>query len=184
MKTAPRLSQSASPCYPGRAQGFSRALDGAGELLLLEGFKPRARKSHGCPDLVFVTMSSRLHQRSLPQTQLWLCTTGCKCHIPAAHTGPVPLAMLTGHLVMSSGHSCGSIEAGCSHTLQQQKAEISQRNYFPQHQQQAGSPRKPPHCPCPKAVVPQLPSVPGKGLVTRYITSAKAGLIKATASFQ
>lgn len=90
--------------------------------------------------------------------------------------------MLTGHLVMSSGHSCGSIEAGCSHTLQQQKAEISLRNNFPKHQ--AESPREPPHCPCPQAVVPQLPSVPGKGLVMCYIRSAKAVLIKAAASFQ
>lgn len=86
--------------------------------------------------------------------------------------------MLTGHLVMSSGHSCGSIEAGCSHTLQQQKAGISQRIYFPQHQQQAGSRRESPHCPCPKAEVPELPSVSG------YIRSAKTALIKATASFQ
>lgn len=29
-----------------------------------------------------------------------------------------PACGLTGHLVMSSGHSWGSVEAGCSHTLQ------------------------------------------------------------------
>lgn len=38
---------------------------------------------------------------------------------------PCAPVMLTGHLVMSSGHSCGSIEAGCSHTLQQQEAKIT-----------------------------------------------------------
>jgi len=40
-----------------------------------------------------------------------------------------------------------------------------------------------PHCPCPQATLPQVPSVPGKGLVTHYFRSAKAVLIKATARF-
>lgn len=38
---------------------------------------------------------------------------------------PAILLMLTGHFVMSSGHSCGSMEAGCSQTLQQQNSNQS-----------------------------------------------------------
>lgn len=142
-----------------------------------------ARQSHGCPDLVLVTTSRRLHQIASPSTNTAVALH-CGMQIPYSSCPYrfCATGMLTGHLVMSSGHSCGSIEAGCSHTLQQQKAEISLRNNFRQHQ--ATSPREPPHCPYPQAVFPKLPSVPGEGLVTCYLRSAKVALIKAAASFQ
>lgn len=94
--------------------------------------------------------------------------------MPYASTGPVPPVMLTGHLVMSSGHSCGSIEAGCSHTLQQQEAKITHRIDIPQYTTLSLRPRLHSHR--------SLLSL--AGVVTHYIRSAKAVLIKATACFQ
>lgn len=97
--------------------------------------------------------------------------------MPDASTGPVPPAMLTGHLVMSSGHSCGSIEAGCSHTLQRQEAKITHRNDIPRYA-----------FPTTLSLHPRLRShrspLSLAGVVTHYIRSAKAVLIKATARFQ
>lgn len=86
---------------------------------------------------------------ALPPAQLRLCSgmqmpqCSCPCR-------PVPLAMLTGHLVMSSGHSWGSIEAGCSHTLQQQSTHQPEKCLSPE-------PGRISTLCCAQAAIPQLP---------------------------